>query len=565
MINRSYPESYAAWFLNQPKIIKRRLEIDKWLIDKNNPIRPSQPDDEIEDFAEHFCGFFDNKCVYCETKINTPLEARTDHFRPRSNAIQDRNDPNQIVYNDYYVWLRWEWNNLYLACKDCDESKKSIFPVTGERSGIGAFGGALKLEQSLIIDPFDHTINPLKHFVFFEDGKIEARTERGAITIRVLELDRKHLCDARMNAAQRLKTLWDQVLQVIATSDKVASNSVLTQLEEECGDDRPFAGMKRQLLYRWSEKTTPSRSQRWRTFVTQIKRWNEEPRQDNVIIPKTFSDGYALLIGVGRNQYDPWSLPITVNDAKALRDVLQHTERCAYPADHIRLLYNEEATRSSILDGISWLTQQTLANDNTTAIIFFSGHGWRDKQDNYFLVPHDVDPNNIPESAISGQAFTAAIRDIYASRLLVILDCCHAGGVTTSKEGGEIVIPSGLAATAAPKALIEELKHGKGRAILSSSQDDELSLIVRGANLSLFTTELIAALEGAAGTSGDTEIWLTNLMHYLNRTVPIRAEKFGYIQRPFFDFTGTDFPIALLLGGKGLTLTRSRRTGSGRR
>jgi len=31
-----------------------------------------------------------------------------------------------------------------------------------------------------------------------------------------------------------------------------------------------------------------------------------------------FSHGYALLIGVGRCAYDPWSLPVTVRDMQAL-------------------------------------------------------------------------------------------------------------------------------------------------------------------------------------------------------------------------------------------------------
>ena len=38
-----------------------------------------------------------------------------------------------------------------------------------------------------------------------------------------------------------------------------------------------------------------------------------------------FSNGYALLIGVGAD------LPVTVKDATALRDVLVNQNRAAYP------------------------------------------------------------------------------------------------------------------------------------------------------------------------------------------------------------------------------------------
>jgi hypothetical protein len=51
----------------------------------------------------------------------------------------------------------------------------------------------------------------------------------------------------------------------------------------------------------------------------------------------TFTHGYALLVGVGRCAYDAWSLPVTVRDMQALRDVLADPALCGYPADHIRL------------------------------------------------------------------------------------------------------------------------------------------------------------------------------------------------------------------------------------
>jgi hypothetical protein len=37
---------------------------------------------------------------------------------------------------------------------------------------------------------------------------------------------------------------------------------------------------------------------------------------------ETFSQGYALLISVGQSAYAPWSLPVTVKDARAIRAVL---------------------------------------------------------------------------------------------------------------------------------------------------------------------------------------------------------------------------------------------------
>ncbi|MGB3652730.1 MAG: hypothetical protein WBA41_16150 [Rivularia sp. (in: cyanobacteria)] len=70
-----------------------------------------------------------------------------------------------------------------------------------------------------------------------------------------------------------------------------------------------------------------------------------------------FNNGYALLIGVGESKYAPLSLPVTVKDTQAIYAALIDPELCAYPddQDHIRVLNNQEATQSAIIDGLNWL------------------------------------------------------------------------------------------------------------------------------------------------------------------------------------------------------------------
>src|SRR4051812_23785928 len=99
----------------------------------------------------------------------------------------------------------------------------------------------------------------------------------------------------------------------------------------------------------------------------------------------TFSHGYALLIGVGQSIYTPWSLPVTVQDAQALHTALSDPMRCAYPAgeNHIRVLYDANATRDAILQGVDWLAAQVAADGDATAMLFYSGHGWCDQAGAY--------------------------------------------------------------------------------------------------------------------------------------------------------------------------------------
>jgi len=70
-------------------------------------------------------------------------------------------------------------------------------------------------------------------------------------------------------------------------------------------------------------------------------------------MPDHFFHGYALLIGVGLCACDPWSLPVTVRDMQALRAILANPALCGSPADHIRLLHDDGATRQAILDGLA--------------------------------------------------------------------------------------------------------------------------------------------------------------------------------------------------------------------
>ncbi len=273
-------------------------------------------------------------------------------------------------------------------------------------------------------------------------------------------------------------------------------------------------------------------------------------------MPGTFPHGYALLIGVGECINPQISLPVTVRDMQALRSVLIDKSMCGYLDDeaHIHLLHDSGATKQAILDGLKWLAEMTVADEMATAIVFFSGHGSREKDtDNYFLLSSDADPEDIESTSLDGKIFTQALRSIKAQRLLVFLDCCHAGGMATAKDGLCVKLPPGYSLEAITKSLIDELKHGEGRAVFSSSKNDQKSLIRRDGKMSIYTYHLIEALYGAGNRPHDTLICLSNLMDHLGKSVPESAKKErGKEQHPFFDTAAENFPVALLCGGKGL-------------
>jgi hypothetical protein len=270
---------------------------------------------------------------------------------------------------------------------------------------------------------------------------------------------------------------------------------------------------------------------------------------------ETFAQGYALLIGVGQSAYAPWSLPVTVKDARAIRAVLTDPGLCGYPDDHVRVLHDQQATRAAILDGLDWLAERVAAEPHATAVVSFAGHGWLEgTTGRYFLIPHDVDPLDIPSSTLPAEAFIEALRRVKGERLLAIIDACHAEGMATARGGPTATkYPRDLKPAPPPEAVVDALKQGAGRAVFSSSRGHQRSWDRPDGKMGVYTYHLIEALQGANNRPDETTVKLSNLMNHLGRAVPESARDLCHAEQvPFFDTAAEDFAVALLRGGRGL-------------
>lgn len=261
--------------------------------------------------------------------------------------------------------------------------------------------------------------------------------------------------------------------------------------------------------------------------------------------------GYALLVGVGECQYSKLSLPVTEKDGTALQEILVDPALCGYQPENIKLLANDSATRQEILEGLSWLKAKVSQNPKATAVVFYSGHGWRDEAGDYYLLPNDFDPMDEQGSAVAAADFTQALREIVAERLLVIVDSCHAAGMAVAKSPKLEQFQQGLIAPS--KGIFSQLSEKSGRAVFLSCSGEQSSWVRKNGMLSVFTFHLLEALQGAGSLPGDKGVTISNLMGHLNRTVSATALKEqGVQQDPQFSFETEDFTVALLRGGKGL-------------
>ena len=212
------------------------------------------------------------------------------------------------------------------------------------------------------------------------------------------------------------------------------------------------------------------------------------------------------MVGAGADA----DLPVTVSDATAVADLLRDPARCAYPSEQVQLLTGERATAGSILTALDTLAASS--TPESTALVYFSGHGL--EAPDYYLLPYGYDLADLPGTAIPGPLFTERLRAIESRKLLVLLDCCHAGGQAQAKGLPGVKSPL-------PPSAAAELGRGSGRVVIASSRKDELSWT--GKPYSIFTAALLEGLAGYGAFEQDGYARVMDLSLWLGRMVPNRT------------------------------------------
>lgn len=256
------------------------------------------------------------------------------------------------------------------------------------------------------------------------------------------------------------------------------------------------------------------------------------------------ANAHGLVVGIA-NYQSVSPLPETVlADARDVHAALIDPQLGGYHAANVTLLLDDQATLEAIREALAHLG--AVADDRSTVLIYVSSHGGRIEEGPNaaeYLLPVDADyasDATLASTALPGPEFTAALHAIKARKLLVVFDCCHAGGIGQPK--GAVAQPFGVL----PEAYYETLTVGFGRVILASSRSTEYSYVLPGQLNSLFTHHLLAALRGGAPGPGGV-IRIFDVFNYLQPRVTQEQP----LQHPIFKAEIEDnFPIALHLGGK---------------
>jgi hypothetical protein len=268
-----------------------------------------------------------------------------------------------------------------------------------------------------------------------------------------------------------------------------------------------------------------------------------------------FDKGYALVIGIGSYTHIPSAnIPVSVRDAKAVRDLLCNPDLCAYRPEQVTLLHDGAATREGIFSTLDALAGK-ITPENTVAL-YYCGHGEYGTDGNYYLTTHDTQTSGskvVKGTGISEAELLGKLRAIPAKRLLLLFNLCHSGEISPDlgigdqgKTFGDVNLPE-----TATDAL---LSTGEGRIIITACRPEQKSWIGSG-TLSIFARALVDGMSGKGYVPNNNGyVSAFALYEHIYVAVKEAAGKLGRIQEPELTvLRGVGpFPVSLYRGASDL-------------
>ncbi|MGE0756414.1 MAG: SUMF1/EgtB/PvdO family nonheme iron enzyme [Pirellulaceae bacterium] len=243
---------------------------------------------------------------------------------------------------------------------------------------------------------------------------------------------------------------------------------------------------------------------------------------------RRFDSGRKWAVLVGINRYlDPaiGDLKYCVADVRLMEKTLK--ERCGYEEKRILLVADDQGKehlqplRINFDNQIRhWLLN---ARPGDTVLVFFSGHGFLDGNGQGFLAPKDCQKSNLGVTAFRTDELRDMLRQCQASQKILILDCCHAGGVK-----GDEKAPSS-------EELSASFRKAEGLITLASCRKTQVSHEWDAKGYGLFTYFLAKGLhDGDADRDGNGVVDTDEVYNYTLDEVSLSAQHAlnGKVQTP---------------------------------
>lgn len=232
---------------------------------------------------------------------------------------------------------------------------------------------------------------------------------------------------------------------------------------------------------------------------------------------------YMVSIGISKYANKEYNLNYAAADADTIFNIfnLPQNKQLFNDIKSKRLL-NQQATRKAIIKSFQWLRENATPKD--LIVLFIASHGFNENG-NFYILPHDGDPNDLLSDGVDWSLITQTISQVKC-RKVIFLDACHSAqlGEDLIKTRGKVDIRDAI------KVLN---RKEDGLAIFSSTSKFESSYESELWKQGLFTQALKEGLlKGKADQNDDGIVYLSELHTYiLEKAKTLRKDLEGYLKR----------------------------------
>jgi len=224
---------------------------------------------------------------------------------------------------------------------------------------------------------------------------------------------------------------------------------------------------------------------------------------------------YALVVGANAGGADRPLLRYAISDAERFARVLVDVGGVA-PGDQIVL---KQPKLRELSEGLDLLARHVAdarkaggAGGRIEIVVYYSGHA-------------DEKGLLLGDDRFSYQTLRDRLDQITADVRIAVLDACSSGAFTRSKGG-----------KARQPFMIDESSNMRGHAFLTSSTENEVAQESDRIRASYFTHYLVSGFRGAADTSGDGKVTLSEAYRFaFDETLGGTARTRGGAQHPSYD------------------------------
>ncbi len=247
--------------------------------------------------------------------------------------------------------------------------------------------------------------------------------------------------------------------------------------------------------------------------------------------------GKLHILGVGIDKYrvSSMDLEFAKSDVSTFVNRVSAGAKGRYEQVVSTVLTDSSATNRGMKDLLEKLGE---LDPQDSLILALAGHGDFHNGEWYFL-PHDVDPRDIPNTGISARELQDALVNSPVRRIFLMVDACNSGAGIDSFNRYR----------AFQRRFAQQMGRNAGLSVLTATRRDQLAAEVPQLGHGLFTHTVLEGLGGAADNSpSDGRISAHELANFVGQNLERKARPFleshRMTQSPAHFVIGSDFLIS---------------------